>query len=226
MPALSAETLRISSYFLELTDAELEWVRRNTELRRAAADSMILLEGAESPGLLIVLSGSVKVCRIAPSGREQVLRIANAGESLNDVPVFDGGTCPSTVIALEDSEVLVVPAPVFRELLSRHSSIAVELLQTFASRLRKVTMLATDLTLLDVTGRVAKTLTTYTDLSGSDEFTLNQYELASIVGARREVVARSLKTLEDEGAVARRHGHVLVQDRARLSQIAGDTADD
>jgi CRP-like cAMP-binding protein len=58
---MDADTLRISSYFLELTPSELEWVRRNSEIRMKDPDSVILLEGAESPGLVIILSGSVKV---------------------------------------------------------------------------------------------------------------------------------------------------------------------
>lgn len=218
MEQIRSETLRTSSYFLELTDAELEWLRRNADLLHKPKDSVILLEGAESPGLLVILSGSVKVCRIASSGREQVLRVANAGDSLNDVPVFDGGTCPATVVALEESDVLVVPAPVFRELLSRHSSMAVQLLQTFALRLRQITRLAADLTLLNVNGRVAKALDVYTRTAGSDQFTLNQSELASIVGARREVVARSLKQLEDDVVIERHHDFITVIDREKLAE--------
>lgn len=217
MDLLDSEALRVSSYFLELTPAELEWVRRNTEVLHEDRGTVVLLEGTASPGLLIVLSGSLKVCRISPAGREQILRVANRGESLNDVPVFDGGTCPATVIAVEDSEILVVPAPVFRELLVRHSTVAVQLLQTFASRLRQVTRLATDLTLMDVEGRVARALDVYTRVADDTEFPMSQLELASIVGARREVVARSLKDLEDNGAIVRDHGHIVIRDREKLA---------
>ena len=213
---MDADTLRISSYFLELTPSELEWVRRNSELLVKDPDSVILLEGGESPGLVIVLSGSVKVCRISPAGREQTLRIANPGDSLNDVSVFDGGVCPATVIAIEKSEVLIVPAPVFRELLARHSTIAVQLLQTFSKRLRQVTRLATDLTLMDVEGRVARAIDLYTRASASDELGMSQSDLASIVGTRREVVARSLKDLEERGAIMRRGHSIIVSDRAKL----------
>jgi CRP/FNR family transcriptional regulator len=219
MDLLKSESLRISSYFLELTDSELEWVRRNTELLHKEDDSVVLIEGEASPGLLIVLSGSVKVCRISSGGREQVLRIAGPGESLNDVPVFDGGSCPATVIALESCEILVVPAPVFRELLTRHSTIAVQLLVTFAKRLRQVTKLATDLTLLDVEGRVAKALELYTRGAPDAEFNMSQTELAAIVGTRREVVARSLKNLEEKGAINRQHGNVAVTDREKLLEL-------
>lgn len=225
MDKVDSEALRISSYFLELTPSELEWVRRNTELLRKEKGAVVLVEGAESPGLLIVLSGSVKVCRVSPSGREQILRLANAGDSLNDVPVFDGGTCPATVITVESSEILIVPAPVFRELLFRHSTVAVQLLQTFAKRLRQVTKLATDLTLMDVQERVATALDVYTRVARSDEFPLNQSELASIVGARREVVARSLKELEDGGAITRDHGHVIVSNRETLRTFQQNSAD-
>ena len=219
MDLVESEALRVSSYFLELTPAELEWVRRNTEVSKCERGQMVLLEGAASPGLLVVLTGSLKVCRIAPSGREQILRIAGPGDSLNDVPVFDGGSCPATVIAVEDSEVLTVPAPVFRELLARHSTVAVQLLQTFAQRLRHTTRLATDLTLLDVEGRVARALEIYTRTAANHEFPMTQSELASIVGARREVVARSLKEIEDEGAISRDHGHIRVTDPGKLARL-------
>ncbi len=219
MDLLDSESLRISSYFLELTPPELEWVRRNTEVLHKDRGTVVLLEGAESPGLLIVMSGTLKVCRVSSAGKEQILRIASTGDSLNDVPVFDGGTCPATVISVEDSEILVVPAPVFRELLIRHSTVAVQLLQTFAKRLRQVTLLATDLTLLDVEGRVARALGMYTRAAGGKEFPMSQTELASIVGARREVVARSLKDLEENGAITREHGHVVVTDREKLAAM-------
>ncbi len=219
MELMDSEQLRVSSYFLELTPPELEWVRRNSRVLHEDRGAVVLLEGAASPGLLIVLSGSLKVCRISPIGREQILRIASTGDSLNDVPVFDGGGCPATVIAVEDSEVLVVPAPVFRELLVRHTTVAVQLLQTLAARLRQVTRLATDLTLMDVEGRVARALEVYTRSSGDNRFPMSQSELASIVGARREVVARSLKDLEKNGAIVREHGHVIVADGEKLNAM-------
>jgi CRP/FNR family transcriptional regulator len=217
MESIGAEDLRLSNYFLDLTAGELEWLRRNCQVLCKPASAVVIVEGGESPGLLVVITGSVKVCRLSPDGREQILRVVNRGESFNDVPVFDGGTCPATVIAIEDSQILAVPAPVFRELLSRHSTVAVQLLQTFAARLRAVTRLAGDLSLLDVVARVAKSLDLYTEVSGTGEFTLRQSDLASIVGSRREVVARALKRLEDDGAIKRQGDRILVVDRARLA---------
>lgn len=223
MQPVDAEALRMSEYFLDLTPGELEWLWRNCQVLRKAAGAVVIAEGGESPGLLIVIAGSVKVCRLSPDGREQILRVVQRGGSFNDVPVFDGGTCPATVIAIEDSQILAVPAPVFRELLYRHSTVAVQLLQTFASRLRAVTRLAGDLSLLDVVTRVAKSLDLYTGASGSMEFNLRQSDLASIVGSRREVVARALKRLEDDGAIERHGDRILISDRARL--VAAHTPD-
>lgn len=223
MEPMDPETLRISSYFLELTPGELEWLRRNCHALQKPTGAVVIAEGGESPGLLVVLTGSVKICRLSPDGREQILRVARRGDSFNDVPVFDGGTCPATVIALEDSQILAVPAPVFRELLCRHSTVAVQLLQTFASRLRAVTRLAGDLSLLDVVARVAKSLELYTEASGTAEFTLRQSDLAAIVGSRREVVARALKRLEEDGAIDRQGDRVLISNRARLAAAYNGT---
>lgn len=44
-------------------------------------------------------------------------------------------------------------------------------------------------------------------------------ELASIVGARREVVARSLKDFEEHGAIERDHGHIMVKDSTKLHDL-------
>jgi CRP-like cAMP-binding protein len=145
---VNAETLRKIIYFSRLGDDEIKGiVSRSVEVSR---------EGAECLGLYFVIEGMVKVSRISPEGREQVLSVMGPNQSFNDVPVFDGGRNPATVMALEPSVIGMVPKDLMLALVREHGLVAEAMLRVFASHLRSMTTLVADLTHLDVAGRVAK----------------------------------------------------------------------
>jgi CRP/FNR family transcriptional regulator len=80
-------------YFSALTadgDARLTLARE----RRLAAGEVLFREGEPCAGMFIVVSGMIKLYKTSADGKEQVLRHMPAGESLNEVPVFDGGANP------------------------------------------------------------------------------------------------------------------------------------
>jgi CRP/FNR family transcriptional regulator len=89
-----------------------------------------------------------------------------------------------------------------------------------ASRLRVLVALISDLSHLDVTARVAKTLLAQHRNAGKASFTVNQSELAAMTGTSREVAARGLKRLEEAGAIARRRSVVEVVDPEVLERAA------
>ena len=69
MDRVRPEALRVSSYFLELTPSELEWVRRNTDVWRKDRGAVILSEGGESPGLVVgVFHGGGGIAQSPPAG--------------------------------------------------------------------------------------------------------------------------------------------------------------
>jgi CRP/FNR family transcriptional regulator len=184
-------------------------------------DEVLFTSGEPALGLYVVSEGLIKVTRISPEGREQVLTLARPGHTLNDVPVFDGGKCPASAIAVERSTVCLIPKELMLELVRTRPEVAERTLQVFAARLRGLVSLVADLTHLDVPTRVARSLVTYAEHSGSKSLTVNQTDISIIVGTTREGVARALKRLEDEGAVSRQRGTIEVTDEAALRRIAG-----
>ena len=57
---------------------------------------------------LTVESGAVKIFKVSPSGREQVLTIEGPGASIADLPVFDGGNYPASASVQQASELLFI----------------------------------------------------------------------------------------------------------------------
>ena len=120
---LKHELLRSIFYFSGLDEATLKALARVAVRRRYDAGQMIFVEGEPCAGLFIVESGRVKIFKLSPGGREQILHIFGAGEGFNDVAVLDGGSNPANVMALEPTSVLVIDRPSMVDLLERYPAL-------------------------------------------------------------------------------------------------------
>lgn len=223
--ATQLETLRQTPYFASLDEVALAGLLACGHMRRFQADEIVLLEGEPGAGLCVVLQGRVKVYKNSADGREQVLRILGAGRTCNDVAVFDGGTNPGSVVALEPTAVLILPATEVRELMVRHPPVAQAMVAVLASRLRAMTGIIEDIALRGVVARVAKLLLDCSQgknpfIEGQESVCrrLTQRELANMTGSVPDVVQRALKTLERDGAIQVERAHVRILDPATLAR--------
>jgi CRP/FNR family transcriptional regulator len=82
---------------------ELEFISRRAVPRHFGSGEMIFSEGDACQGLFVIRSGSVRLFKTSASGREQTLAIDGPGNSIAELPVFDGGAYPASAIATTDS---------------------------------------------------------------------------------------------------------------------------
>src|SRR5690242_18906923 len=97
--------LRQVEYFRGLPEEDYSEVAKRVHVRRYESGQVIMLEGEPCEGLYVVRAGRARIYKMSPAGKEQVLRIIPAGESFNDVPVFDGGPNPASADCLDASEI-------------------------------------------------------------------------------------------------------------------------
>lgn len=224
----AAKSLAEIPYFAGLPEAVLGDIGRKIRHRRYAAGETILMEGdCGDRGLFLVLEGMVKVCKISPEGREQVLRLIGSGRSFNDVPLFDGGPNPGTVIALGATTVGQLSDTAFRGLIDKHPEIARNATKVLAGRLRALTVMVEDLAFRGVLSRVAGLLLScalgHHALAEGDHAAcvrITQADVAAMTGSVREVVQRALKTLEADGAIRLERAQIAVIDTAILETWA------
>ena len=112
--------LRAVSLFAALDETELRALANRTELRSYDPGQMLFAEGDPCPGMYMVASGRVRIFKTSPGGREQVLAVEGAPNSIAELPVFDGGPYPASVQAVEPSRLLCVSRRDFRALCVRH----------------------------------------------------------------------------------------------------------
>lgn len=213
-------------HFRNLTPMELAFINEHTRRQRFEADELLFLQDEPCQGVYVVETGLVRVFRISPEGREQVLRLMRPGDAFNEVPVFDRGPNPASAQAVAPSTVLIVAADAVRTLVRTNPTVAEEVLALFASRLRHLVMLVEDLSFRQVAARLARVLLqTERPAAGvgaglEAQIELTQQELAALAGTGREVVARTLKEFARLGIVHLDRGHVSIIDRAGLERFA------
>lgn len=208
------DLLRTCPYFSTLSDELLQQVLAVAVVRHLAPGEMLFFAGDENASLHMVESGVVRIFKVSPEGREQVLRLMRPGDTFADVPAFDGGPYPANAEALEPAVVLAVPRLPLLDLMRAHPDIALGALTTMASRLRHMTGLVEDLSLRRVMGRVANLL-----LSHDGSVVLSQAQMATMVGTAREMVNRSLNALADRGVIEVQGQSVIILDREKLEEV-------
>jgi CRP/FNR family transcriptional regulator len=220
------EELQAVPYLAPLTPREASAFLSHCLVRRYEARACIALEGAPAEAVYVLRSGRARILSTGPDGREQTFRLAGAGDSFGEVPIFDGGPSPATVETLEPSEVLIIPAERLRQLVATNPAVASALLRHLAMRLRSFTELIQHISLQTVQSRLARYLYQLAREEGEARDggivvrrELTQQDLASLLGTAREVVARALRSLADDGVVEVRRTEIVVRDLQRLRQL-------
>lgn len=209
------KTLKANPYFDDLPEAVLKDLAAVTQLHEYERGDVLFWEGDECAGLHIIQSGSVKLYRISPQGRQYIIAVLTEGATCNEVPAFDGGTNPVNVEALETTRVWVVDAFTLRELVKTNPAFALKILSKFGQNLRNLVSKVSEMAFYQVTHRLAR-LIAEMEVSPHPHWT--QEQLAARLGTVREVVSRSLKELEKSGAIRVDDRRIQIADESILRQ--------
>jgi CRP/FNR family transcriptional regulator len=209
-------TLRKNPYFDDLPEAMLEEIAGHMQLRGFERGEILFWEGDPCAGLHIIEQGSVKLYRLSPQGRQYIVRVLQEGDTCNEVPAFDSGTNPVNVEALERSRVWVIEDEMLRALVRSHPDFALKVLSNFGKNLRGLVRMVSEMAFYQVTNRLARLISELPAEDASPPWT--QEQLAAQLGTVREVVARSLKELEQSGAIRIEDRRIHIMDEQALRQ--------
>ncbi len=213
------EFLKSIPYFSGLSPAELDLIGQLMFKKTAERGEVILLEGEPAEALFFVASGAVKVFKTSAEGKEQILNIVRPRESFNDVPIFDDNPNPASAQAMGQVVLYGIKKSELKVTLQNHPQLAWNIIKVLAERVRQLMSLVEDLCVRHVIGRIAKILLEYAGDGTSPRPRLTQQEMAAMAGTAREVVGRTLKALEEEGAIRLERHRIVVTDKEALEKM-------
>ena len=172
--------------------------------RKFARNATVFHEGDPGIGFYMVAAGKVKIYKMSPDGKEQILHIFGVGEPFGEVPVFHGNPFPANAATLAETELLFFPRPAFVELITRTPSLALNMLAVLAQRLRRFATQIENLSLKEVPGRLAAYLGYLVEEQERGDLVvldIPKGQLASLLGTSSETLSRIFARMTDEGLI-------------------------
>jgi len=211
-------------YFAGLDGATLHELAALAIWQEYAPGAVIFLEGDASSGLYSIHTGWVKVIKLSPDGREQVLRYFGPGEVFNEIGMFLQRPNPATAMALEQSMLWRLHRTALQPLLAAHSDLLLQVMGNMADRIAYLAGMVADLSLHSVEARLARLLLdAATDGALVRPFWLTQAELAARLGTVPDVLSRALRALAEAGLIRFDRRQFTILDQVKLAERASVT---
>lgn len=203
--------------FSGLSDQDTTALFSHAVTRTYKKNTIIIHEGDYSDSLYIILAGKVRVFLSDEEGKEVDLNLLEEGEYFGELAALDNFPRSASVVTLKESRFLIVSKKEFEICLTTNPQIAVRIIDELTTRFRSMTENVKSLALMDVYGRVARTLINLAAESDDGKLViqqkLTQQDLANMVGASREMVSRILKDLTKGGYITINNKYITIQEK-------------
>jgi CRP-like cAMP-binding protein len=218
------QAMEASDLFEGISPKERDALLEISRTKWFSRNSLLFSQGETGAGFFLVVSGKVKVFKISPEGKEQILHIFGPGEIVGEVPVFSGKDYPASALSLKESELLYFPREGFLRLAMDQPQILLNMLATLSKRLRKFTVQIERLTLMEVATRLAEVLLEIAEDSASGErdvaeLKITKGQLANQIGTTPETLSRSLGKMTRKGIIKVNRNRVTILDREALEEL-------
>jgi CRP/FNR family transcriptional regulator len=213
---LATELRALYPALADLDESALGAVLDRAQVMSVPAGTAMFGEGSPCRQFPLVLEGSIRVAK-ASDGRELQLYRVTPGEScvLTGGCLVGGRDYPATGVVERDARLVVLPKPVFDELIATHAPFRQYVFSLFAERLTDLMALVEAVAFHKLDRRVAAAL-----LGRGKVVALTHQQLADELGSVREIVTRVLRGFADQGWVQSSRGSIEVLDAAALRRVA------
>lgn len=213
------------SSLLGLLDAgEREKMLAHCTTRRYAKGEQVVREMARDDNMYFIDRGKVRVTLFSRDGREVSFTDLEAGGNFGELSIIDGKPRSANVIALTETDMIIMPPQVFWQMLSRHPAVALELLQQLTGMIRRLCDRIFEYSTIGVNNRIHAELLRLArenlDLDGVARIpnVPTHAQFASRVSCHREAVSRELKALENEGILLKKNRKLIIPEIRRLQK--------
>ncbi|MBW4054720.1 MAG: Crp/Fnr family transcriptional regulator [Proteobacteria bacterium] len=171
-------------------------------------NSIILMEDDSKNFMYVIFTGKIKVVRITPDGKEQILVIRKRGDFFGEMTLLDGKSQPATVVAMEDATVGLISKVDFEQYFMKDPNVLKHIISMLCERLRDSWTMLRVLGLPDAETRVRAVLAHISSVYGIKDvrgiiipFKLTHKEIADFASLARETVSRLLTRLSQSGEI-------------------------
>jgi len=224
---MSIELLRRCPLFAGLKEDDLKRIRAIASLRQIEKKEVLFSDGEEAKGFYVILSGKVKLFKVSPEGKEQILHIVSAPDAFAEAALFLEGTYPAFAEAMTDSRLLYFPKRDFIQLIEKNPQLSINIIVTLSHFLKRFASLIEELSLKEVSSRVAKYVVDLSIKSSKEgkspkevELDLSKTQLALKLGTISETLSRTLAKMKAKRIIDVKKNRIVILNREALEELA------
>jgi len=221
------ELLKQAPLFAGLTEKELKKILTGASLKKARAREIIFSDCGEANGIYFVLSGKIKIYQVSSNGKEQIIHIISAPDTFAEASLFHAGSYPLFAETLSDCQLLFFPKRDFLQFIKKNFTLSANINVILSHYLKRFASLIEDLSLKEVSSRIAKYLLDLSMKQSKEaksanevELDLTRSQLALRLGTMRETISRTLTKMKARGIIDVKKKRILIQNREILEKIA------
>lgn len=210
------------SLLRSLSSAQVDLLAQHGQVKRFPAFYGLLRHHTVPAFLLIVLRGQLQKTEVSEDGRITGISFINPGEVLDWLSVIDEAPIVSSVTPTQETDLLLIPIAIARQLLKESQTLTHAVLQQLAADLRRSTEQRQLLTLPNAFQRIFVQIVQLAE-QAPDEKSTNlpkQHEIAAMVNTSRETVSRAIQMLVKNGILIKNGHRFLVQGTDQLRRLA------
>jgi CRP/FNR family transcriptional regulator, cyclic AMP receptor protein len=147
-------TLANFPFFKDAADLDFTRFDRRCTWRRYSREEIVVDYEDESSDVYFIISGEVRVLIRTAAGKEFIFGEIKAGQFFGEMAAIDGAKHSANVTALTKSEVCIMPASVFREIIFSSRVISERVLRHLMGRVRELTAHVTEHSIFDLKHRL------------------------------------------------------------------------
>jgi CRP/FNR family transcriptional regulator, anaerobic regulatory protein len=223
IPEQISQVMALFPVFQQLLEKDRHSIFAAAQVASLPRDQLLLRQNQQCQYIPLVLSGSLRIFKLAPNGREMTLYRIGAGETclISVGCQMAGEDYPAQAQVEEDAQLFLLPAIIYHELLEPKPAWKDFVIQTMYGHLTEVLETLEAIAFERMDRRLVRWLLDRTqDKAGVVDAT--HETIAIELGTVREVVSRLIGELRGKGLVRQGRGKIEVLDAARLKNLLAD----
>jgi CRP-like cAMP-binding protein len=225
--SMPVDLLRRCPLFAGLKEEDLKKIRAIAAPRQVRKKDILFSEGEEAKGFYVLLSGKVKLYKISPEGKEQILHVVSAPDAFAEAALFLEGSYPAFAEALTDSQLLFFPQRDFTRVIEKNPQLSINMIVSLSAFLKRFASLIEELSLKEVSSRLAKHLIDLSIKASKEEknpkeveLDLTKTQLALKLGTISETLSRTLGKMKTKGIIDVKKNRIVILNRQALEELA------
>ncbi len=202
----------------------LKKLSENKKTKTYKKREVIYSEGSYPNAVYFLKNGKIKNLKSNEFGKEYIIELHKPGDFFGYLDLLENTAYQDTAMALQDSEVVIIPKDEFNALLYNNRDVATKFIKMLSNEVREREERLLKLAYNSVRKRVAESLIMLANRYQEDKskpfaISITREDLASIVGTATETVIRTLSDFKDEHLIEMKGSLITVLDYEKLARM-------